>query len=122
MTPTIVLKDNKPYIVIGSPGGSTIITVVLQVIMNCIDFNMNIQEAINAPRIHDQWLPDIIYHEKFAINPDTKEKLIKMGYKLADLNKTFSIIGRAEGIMIDSKDGIIYGAADPRGSGSAQGY
>ncbi|MCL5028909.1 MAG: gamma-glutamyltransferase [Bacteroidetes bacterium] len=121
MTPTIVLKNNKPYIIIGSPGGSTIITVVLQVIMNCIDFNMNIQEAIDAPRIHDQWLPDMIYHEKFAINPDTKEKLIKMGYKLSDLNKTFPIIGKAEGIMID-KDGIIYGAADPRGSGTAEGY
>ncbi|MHB1689006.1 MAG: gamma-glutamyltransferase [Ignavibacteriaceae bacterium] len=122
MTPTIVLKNNKPYIVIGSPGGSTIITVVLQVIMNCIDFHMNIQEAVDAPRIHHQWLPDIIYHEKFAINPDTKEKLIKMGYKLAALSKTFSIIGRAEGIMIDNEDNIIYGAADPRGSGSAEGY
>ena len=58
MTPTIVLKDNKPYLIIGSPGGSTIITAVLQVILNCIDFDMNIQEAINSPRIHHQWLPD----------------------------------------------------------------
>ncbi len=120
MTPTIVLKDGKPYIVIGSPGGSTIITVVLQVIMNCIDFKMNIQEAVDMPRIHHQWMPDEIFYEKFSLNKDTKEKLIKMGYKLADMRHTFKILGIAEGIMIDNH--IIYGAADPRGSGSAEGF
>jgi len=122
MTPTIVLKGEKPFLVIGSPGGSTIITTVLQVILNCIDFNMNIQQAINMPRIHHQWLPDQIFYEKYAINLDTAEKLKSMGYKLADIRKSFRIIGIAEGIMIDNTDNMIYGASDPRGGGSAEGY
>jgi len=118
MTPTIVLKDNKPYIVIGSPGGSTIITVVLQVIMNCIDFQMNIQQAIDMPRIHNQWLPDQIDYEKYGLSTDVKNNLIKMGYKIGE-ERT---LGIAEGIMIDSKNNVIYGASDPRGSGLAAGY
>ena len=122
MTPTIVLKGEKPFLVIGSPGGSTIITTVLQVILNCIDFNMNIQQAINMPRIHHQWLPDQIFYEKYAINLDTAEKLKSMGYKLADIRKSFRIIGIAEGIMIDNTNNLIYGASDPRGGGSAEGY
>jgi len=122
MTPTIVLKDGKPFLVIGSPGGSTIITTVMQVILNCIDFNMNIQEAIDMPRIHNQWLPDQIFYEKYAINLDTAEKLKSMGYKLADIRKSFRIIGIAEGIMIDNTNNLIYGASDPRGGGSAEGY
>lgn len=122
MTPTIVLKEGKPFLVIGSPGGSTIITTVLQVILNCIDFNMNIQQAINMPRIHHQWLPDQIFYEKYAINLDTAEKLKSMGYKLADIRKSFRIIGIAEGIMIDNINNTIYGASDPRGGGSAVGY
>ncbi len=122
MTPTIVLKNNQPYIVIGSPGGSTIITVVLQVILNCIDFHMNIQEAVNMPRIHHQWKPDEIFYEEYALSKDVRENLIKMGYKLADLTTSFRILGISEGIMIDKNDDMIYGAADPRGSGSAEGY
>ncbi len=122
MTPTIVLKNNKPYLIIGSPGGSTIITTVLQVILNCIDFKMDIQTAIDMPRIHHQWLPDKLFFEKYAINSDTAEKLKRMGYKLADIRKSFRILGIAEGIIIDSEKHIIYGAADPRGSGSAEGY
>ncbi len=120
MTPTIVLKDDKPYIITGSPGGSTIITVVLQVIMNCIDFGMNIQEAVNAPRIHHQWFPDIVYLEEFAISKDVKENLVKMGYKFGDRNETFRVLGSAQSIMIYNNN--IYGAADPRRSGSAIGY
>ena len=122
MTPTIVLKNNKPYIIIGSPGGSTIITVVLQVILNCIDFNMNISKAITVPRIHNQWYPDVVYSEKFALNNDTIKNLVKMGYHLANISRKFRILGLAEGIMIDNMNHIIYGAADPRGSGSAEGY
>ena len=118
MTPTIVLKNDKPYIIIGSPGGSTIITVVLQVILNCIDFNMNIQQAIDMPRIHNQWLPDEIYMEKFGMPLDVKNNLIKMGYKFGETRS----LGLAEGIMIDNKDGIISGASDPRGNGAAIGY
>ncbi len=122
MTPTIVLKDNKPYIIIGSPGGSRIITVVLQVILNCIDFHMNIQEAIDAPRIHHQWMPDKIFYEKFSLIKDVKNNLEKMGYKFEDADKRFPILGVAEGIMIDQENGTVYGASDPRGSGAAIGY
>ncbi|MGA8263923.1 MAG: gamma-glutamyltransferase [Ignavibacteriaceae bacterium] len=122
MTPTIVLKNDKPYLIIGSPGGSTIITVVLQVIMNCIDFNMNISKAIAAPRIHNQWYPDVIYSEKFALSKDVINNLIQMGYRLVNFTRKFRILGLAEGIKIDNKNNIIFGAADPRGSGSAEGY
>lgn len=123
MTPTIVLKNGKPFIITGSPGGSTIITVVLQVILNCIDFGMNIQEAVNAPRIHHQWMPDIIYLEEFAINKDAKENLEKMGYKFGNRNESFRVLGSAQSIMIDEETGNIYGAADPRrGKAKAVGY
>ncbi len=118
MTPTIVLKDDKPFLIIGSPGGSTIITVVLQVILNSIDFKMGIQKAIESPRIHDQWLPDLLYSEPFGISADTKKNLKKMGYKFGS-DRT---LGLAEGIMIDQKSGVIFGASDPRGSGLAKGY
>ncbi len=70
MTPTIILKDREPFIIIGSPGGSQIITTVLQVVLNCIDFNMNILEAIEAPRIHHQWMPDSIFYETGALSPE----------------------------------------------------
>jgi len=122
MTPTIVLKNEKPFIVVGSPGGSTIITTVLQVIINCIDFNMNIQEAVNVPRIHHQWIPDTLYLEKFSASLDVANNLNKMGYYLANRNNTFRILGSAHAIMIDQTNRIIYGAADPRRNGSAIGY
>lgn len=118
MTPTIILKDNKPYIIIGSPGGSTIITVVLQVVMNCIDFGMNIQQAIDAPRIHHQWSPERIDYEKNALSAKIKEKLIKMGHKIGEQ----TVLGMAEGIMVNSHNQIIYGASDSRGPGLAEGY
>jgi len=122
MTPTIVLKNRRPFLIVGSPGGSTIITAVLQVIMNCIDFEMNIQEAVNAPRIHHQWFPDTIYVEKYSVNKNTKSNLKKMGYEIADRSNTFRIIGSAQSIMIDQDKGIIYGAADPRTNGFAIGF
>jgi len=122
MTPTIVLKDGKPYIIIGSPGGSTIITVVLQVILNCIDFDMNIREAIEKPRIHHQWIPDSIYYEPKSITDDVRKKLKAMGYAFIDEGAEQRILGIAEGIMIDNKNNIIYGADDPRGGGLAAGY
>jgi gamma-glutamyltranspeptidase/glutathione hydrolase len=122
MTPTIILKDDKPYIVIGSPGGSQIITTVLQVVLNCIDFDMNIPEAIEAPRIHHQWMPDSIFYEKDAIAPELRNELIAIGYHFWDDGYETRIIGIAEGIMIDQKNKIIYGASDPRGGGLAAGY
>jgi gamma-glutamyltranspeptidase/glutathione hydrolase len=122
MTPTIILKEGKPYLIVGSPGGSVIITTVLQVILNCIDFDMNIREAIEAPRIHHQWMPDSIYYEQRALTEDVKEQLTAMGYAFIDEGAEFRILGIAEGIMIDRKNKIIYGASDPRGGGLAAGY
>ncbi|TDJ52984.1 MAG: gamma-glutamyltransferase, partial [Ignavibacteria bacterium] len=122
MTPTIVLQDDKPFIILGSPGGSMIITTVLQVLMNCIDFNMNIQEAVNVPRIHHQWMPDKIYFEKFAINKDAMKNLVKMGYDFSDMNDRIKTIGLVNGIMIDQNNHIIYSASDSRANGSAEGF
>jgi gamma-glutamyltranspeptidase/glutathione hydrolase len=122
MTPAIILEDGEPYIIIGSPGGSTIITVVLQVILNFIDFDMNIREAVEKPRIHHQWLPDSIYYEPKALTEDVKNELIQMGYAFIDKGAEQRILGIAEGIMIDNINKIIYGASDPRGGGLALGY
>ncbi len=118
MTPTIVLKDKKPYLVIGSPGGSTIITTVLQVIMNCIDFGMNIRVAIDAPRFHHQWLPDHIEYEENAITKDVRENLEHMGYRLG-MKRT---LGLAEGIMWNPAEKLFSGWSDSRGTGLAEGY
>jgi len=122
MTPTIVLKDGKPLLLIGSPGGRTIINTVLQVIVNVLDFDMDIAEAIAAPRIHHQWLPDRIAMEKFGFSPETVRQLETMGHKVRMSNSSRSQ-GRAMGIWIDPKTGLRLGAADPRAEdGSAVGY
>ncbi|OGU77436.1 MAG: gamma-glutamyltransferase [Ignavibacteria bacterium RBG_16_34_14] len=117
MAPTIILKEGKPYLILGSPGGSTIITVVLQVVLNCLDFGMNIKKAIDMPRIHHQWLPDSIDYEPFALTQDVKDNLIKLGHKLGRETD----LGRVEGIMIDDKN-LIWGETDPRGYGGVSGY
>lgn len=122
MTPTIILKDNEPYIIIGSPGGSTIITTVLQVVLNCIDFEMNIREAIEAPRIHHQWMPDSIFYEQKALTSQLRQELTRMGYHFSDEGADTRWLGMAEGIMIDNNKRIIYGTADLRGGGLAIGY
>ena len=116
MTPVIVLRNHKPWLIAGSPGGSTIMTVVLQVLLNCIDFHMDIQDAVNAPRIHHQLYPDEINYEEYGLPEDVRTNLIKMGYKIGD-KKT---LGRSECIMISNN--YFYGASDPRGYGSAEGY
>lgn len=118
MTPTIVLKNNKPFIILGSPGGSTIITVVLQVILNVIDFNMDIQQAIDMPRIHHQLLPDRIDYEPFGLSNDVIKNLISRGQKIGERVR----LGLVEGIVIDNENGVIFGASDGRGNGSAEGY
>ncbi|MDA5132261.1 gamma-glutamyltransferase [Psychrobacter sp. ANT_H3] len=107
MSPTLVFKDSKPYIVTGSPGGSRIITTVTQVISNVIDHDMNIAEATHAPRIHDQWLPDEIRIEK-ALNIDTIKKLESMGHKVSPQ----SAMGSTQSIMITPNG--VYGSSDPR--------
>ncbi len=117
MTPAIILKDEKPFMAIGSPGGSTIITTVLQVILNVLDFGMNIRQAIEQPRFHHQGLPDEILFEKFGLSNDVKENLIEKGHKLSGE----FVLGRAEGILLDN-DGIFWGMSDPRGFGKAAGF
>lgn len=119
MTPTIVLKDGKVWFAIGSPGGPTIINTVLQVIVNVIDFGMSIQQAIDAPRFHHQWMPDRIDCEPLGINRDTRAALEKKGHVFAE---KLRYMGDAEGVMIDPKNGMRLGASDPRSGGVAAGY
>ncbi len=117
MSPTIVKKNGKNYLVTGSPGGSRIITTTLQVIMNVIDHNLNIQAAVNAPRVHHQWLPDEIRIEQ-GLSPDTIRLLEGMGHKVIQK----SAMGAIQSIMIGA-NGIFYGGADPRRStSSAMGF
>ena len=117
MSPTIVRKDNRNFLVTGSPGGSRIITTTLQVIMNVIDHNMNIQTAVSAPRIHHQWLPDEIRVEQ-GISPDTLDLLRARGHTI----NTGSAMGAIQSILI-GEDGTLYGGADPRRStSSAMGF
>ena len=126
MTPTIVLKDDKPYFVIGSPGGPTIINTVLQSIINVIDFDMNIQHAVAAPRFHHQWLPDHIFWERFDLDADTRAALEARGHKfrpLPGMDQTEpGEIGDAHGVLIDPKTGMRMGGSDPRRGGVAVGY
>lgn len=140
MTPTLVTKDGKVFMVVGSPGGSRIITITLQTVLNIIDHGMAPQEAVDAPRIHHQWLPDEVYFEQRGLSADTQKLLQERGYKLVEQTPW----GAAELIMVglpgaagvssessgnDSavsgkvREGFIYGANDiRRPSGSAVGY
>jgi len=119
MTPTIVLKDGKVAFATGSPGGGTIINTVLQVIVNVIDFKMNIQQAVDEPRFHHQWLPDKISWEPFEFSRDTNDALVKMGYVFAEKPDS---LGDAESIAVDPKTGDRLGASDPRRGGMAVGW
>ncbi len=119
MTPAIVAKDGKPVIVIGSPGGRTIINTVMQVILNVIDHDMDIAQAVEAGRIHHQWLPDVTSFERGSISPDSQRLYEMMGHPIRFRSRQ----GSAMGIFIDHKNGIIYGAADSRSfDGGASGY
>jgi gamma-glutamyltranspeptidase/glutathione hydrolase len=120
MTPTIVLrKDGSLWFTVGSPGGPTIINTVLCVITNVIDYEMNIQQAIDAPRIHHQWLPDELVGEPYGLSGDTQRALTSRGHALAKQR----YLGDAEGIMIEEKTRVRLGATDPRRSdGLAAGY
>ncbi|HCQ9062934.1 TPA: gamma-glutamyltransferase [Klebsiella pneumoniae] len=108
MSPTIVVKDGKTWLVTGSPGGSRIITTVLQMVVNTIDFGMNVAEATNAPRFHHQWLPDELRVEK-GFSPDTLKLLEAKGQKVA----LKEAMGSTQSIMV-GPDGMLYGASDPR--------
>ena len=125
MTPTIVVRDGKTFLVLGSPGSSKIITTVANVLMGVIDYGMNIQEAVNAPRFHNQWLPDTLNVEQW-FSPDTVQALQKMGYNVQiglhngkDVSPYWS---DAECIAVDPKTGERLGASDGRNNGKAAGY
>jgi gamma-glutamyltranspeptidase / glutathione hydrolase len=127
MTPTIVTKDDKPVLVLGTPGGSRILTTVLQTILNVVDFQMDIQEAVDAPRIHHQWLPDVTKAEPYALSPDTGKVLEGMGYRFENsepANHVAAIMAGAP--RLGSKPvgrNRYYGANDSRGgNGLALGY
>lgn len=140
MSPTLVTKDGKPFLILGSPGGSRIISITLQTALNIIEFGMPPQEAVNSPRIHHQWLPDEVYYEQRGLSKDTLDKLSAMGYKMVEQTPW----GAAELIMValpgeegvtsatsgnDSavsgiiREGYLYGANDVRRpAGKASGY
>jgi gamma-glutamyltranspeptidase / glutathione hydrolase len=115
MSPTIVLKDGKPYLVLGSPGGTTITTQVFQVLLNVVDFNLSLQDAVWNARFHHQWLPDVIYVEK-DFPQATRAKLKEMGYEIVERSN----IGRFEAIKI--VNGKIEAVGDKRGDDAAEGY
>jgi gamma-glutamyltranspeptidase / glutathione hydrolase len=125
MTPTIVVHDGKTFLVLGSPGSSKIITTVANVLMGVVDYGMNIQEAVNAPRFHNQWLPDVLNVEQW-FSPDTVQRLQKMGYEVEiGLHEGANVTpywSDAECIAIDSKTGERLGASDYRHNGKAVGY
>jgi gamma-glutamyltranspeptidase/glutathione hydrolase len=118
MTPTLVKREGRVMMVIGSPGGPTIINTVLQCIVNVLDHGMDIAQAVAAPRIHHQWLPDRISHEPYGINPDVRRRLEARGHRLREGEGT---MGDAHGIIRDPQTGRLEGAADPRGGGAARG-
>src|SRR5579864_1893205 len=119
MTPTIVLRGGKLFMALGAPGGPRITNAVLQVILNVVDFHMNIQDAVDWPRFHHQWMPDQLYLEK-GISPDTIAILRAMGHKIAPYETTNPVVARVEAILNDQ--GWLQGGADGRGDAKAEGY
>ena len=127
MSPTIVSKDGKPVMVVGTPGGSRIITAVMLTMINAIDYGMNVQEAVDAPRFHQQWLPDVTNVEAYALSPDTRKILIDMGHNLGvpqPANHLAAIIVGAPSLGGKPVgNNRFYGANDPRrNTGLALGY
>jgi gamma-glutamyltranspeptidase / glutathione hydrolase len=118
MTPTIVLKDGKFLFAVGSPGGPTIINTVTQVIVNIVDHGMNIQQAIDWPRVHHQWMPDQIIYEPYGLAPDVINRLKSMGHQFGNPR----YMGDAEGVMIEDKTDVRLGGSDPRLDGKSIGY
>lgn len=118
MTPTIVLKNGRVRLVLGSPGGPTIINTVLEVLLDALVYKMDIVRAVAEPRFHDQWAPDTLFLERQGFSADTVEKLQQAGYKISFRRS----IGECEAIEVDVKSGWRFGASDPRGHGQAAGY
>lgn len=115
MSPTIVKKDGKPYAVVGTPGGSTIITSVFQTLLNIIEFDMSAYDAVNKPKFHHQWMPDLIYIEK-DFDPQTREEVEALGYVFKEREN----IGRTEVLLI--RNGVIEAVGDKRGDDSVAGF
>jgi gamma-glutamyltranspeptidase/glutathione hydrolase len=118
MTPTLVTRDGKARLVLGSPGGGTIINTVLQVLLNNLVYKMDILQAVTSPRFHDQWIPDTLTLERVGFSSDTLEKLQQAGYPLSFREG----LGDCEAIAIDPGSGWRFGASDPRADGKAVGY
>ncbi|MDH3209680.1 MAG: gamma-glutamyltransferase, partial [Burkholderiaceae bacterium] len=127
MSPTVVTKNGKPVLVVGTPGGSRIITTVLHAIVNVVDYGMNVQEAVDAPRFHQQWLPEATSIERFALSPDTRQILEGMGHQFTDagLSTHLAAIMIGAPALVEKPVGKnrFYGANDPRrNTGLALGY
>jgi len=119
MSPTIVAKDGKPYLIIGSPGGSTIINTVFQTVLNVLEYNMPIEKAIEVMKIHHQWMPDILVYENDLLSPDTQKALEQMGHILSGRNN----LGRLMGIIYSTELSVYIGASDSSSpDGAAVGY
>ncbi len=119
MTPTIVEKNGKLFMLLGSPGGSTIITSVLQTILNVYEFGMTMQQAADAPRFHNQWLPDNIMVEPGKFDKKTLEILESKGYTIDE--KFAPVLGKIDAILVEP-DGKLQGGADFRGDDKAAGF
>jgi gamma-glutamyltranspeptidase/glutathione hydrolase len=119
MAPTIVLRGKRLFMVTGSPGGSTIISTTLESILNVVDFGMNVQQAVNAPRVHEQWYPDVVFAEPGLMTPRVKRRLRAMGYRF----KIVRSWGADEAIVVNPRTHMLEGANDRRRpSGLAAGY
>lgn len=110
MTPTILTRDGKPFLAVGSPGGRTIINTVLQMIVNMIDFGMNVQEAVDAKRVHHQWLPDRLVYERFGLSADTLAALTAKGHSVYEVDG----LGVVQAIAYDARNDLLEGASDRR--------
>jgi gamma-glutamyltranspeptidase/glutathione hydrolase len=120
MTPTIVTRGGRLFLVLGSPGGSRIITSVCQTLVNVVDHRMNIQDAVAAARVHAQWLPDQLSLEPLGFPPEVRRALEARGH---DLDMTYGFWGAVHAIEVDERSGLLLGAADPRSAdGAAVGY